>query len=176
MVRALVVLIAIAGAAHADPIVIDPHVGVANDPFLSRQGIGLDLDLAGGARVHAGEGDTTRSWLTRARVGLLLFHEPTFISLGVAGQIGPLASSSLGVELGYSEVVNGLTAQIGVFPLDTTGGTIVEAQVGWTVFAAEYQRRVSGPRDSDQALVFVVHAPLGIIYQMLKTPPGVVKH
>ncbi|MEP6863629.1 MAG: hypothetical protein ABJE66_23590 [Deltaproteobacteria bacterium] len=153
----------------------DPaHAGVANDLFLSRRGIGLDLDLAAGVRVHTGEGDDTRSWLTRARVGVLLFNEPSFLSLGVAGQLGPLASSSLGVELAYSEVVNGLTAQVGVFPLDSIGGTIVEAQVGWTVFAAEYQRRVSGPRDTDQALVFVVHAPLGIVYQMLKKPPGVV--
>jgi hypothetical protein len=155
---------------------VDPsHVGVANDLFLSRRGIGLDLDLAGGVLVHAGAGDDTRSWLTRARVGVLVFNEPSFLSLGVAGQVGPLASSSLGVELAYSEVVNGWTVQAGVFPLDTTGGTIVEAQLGWTVFAAEYQRRVSGPRDSDQALVFVVHVPLGIVYQMLRTPPGVVE-
>jgi len=175
MLRALVVLVALASTAHGDPVTIDPHVGLANDPFLSRQGVGLDLDIAGGLRVHAGEGATTRSWLTSARVGVLLFHEPTFISLDLAGQLGPLASSSLGVELGYSEVVNGLTAQIAVFPVDSVGGTIVEAQVGWAVFAAEYQRRVSGPRDSDQAFVVAIHAPLGIIYQMLKTPPGIIK-
>lgn len=180
-------LVALAGSvAAADPFggapigpytsAADPaHAGVANDPFLSRRGLGLDLDLAGGVLVHAGAGDDTRAWLTRARVGVLLFNEPSFLSLGVAGQLGPLASSSLGIELAYSEVVNGLTAQVGVFPLDSIGGTIVEAQVGWTVFAAEYQRRVSGPRESDQALVVVVHAPLGIIYQMLRTPPGVVR-
>jgi len=161
---------------RVDPSVrIDPHVGVANDPFLSRAGIGLDLDLAGGVRVHAADGADTRAWLTRARAGVLLFHEPSFISLGIAGQLGPLASSSLGVELAYSEVVNGLTAQVGAFPLDSIGGTIVEGQLGWTVFAAEYQRRVSGPRDGDQAFFVVVHAPLGIIYQMLKPPPGVVR-
>jgi len=161
---------------RVDPSVrIDPHVGVANDPFLSRAGIGLDLDLAGGVRVHAADGADTRAWLTRARAGVLLFHEPSFISLGIAGQLGPLASSSVGVELAYSEVVNGLTAQVGAFPLDSIGGTIVEGQLGWTVFAAEYQRRVSGPRDGDQAFFVVVHAPLGIIYQMLKPPPGVVR-
>jgi len=187
----VVVAFAILGSAlaAADPIIApvgtvptasslaaaDPHhVGIANDLFLSRRGIGLDLDLAGGVLVHAGAGDDTRSWLTRARVGVLVFNEPTFLSLGVAGQVGPLASSSLGVELAYSDVVNGWTAQAGVFPLDTTGGTIVEAQLGWTVFGAEYQRRVSGPRESDQALVFVVHVPLGLVYQMLRTPPGVV--
>lgn len=173
----LVIAVALASSiAAADPPADPKHVGVANDLFLSRRGIGLDLDLAAGARIHAGAGDDTRSWLTRARVGVLLFNEPSFVSLGVAGQLGPLASSSLGLELAYSEVVHGATAQVGVFPLDSTGGTIVEAQVGWTVFAAEYQRRVSGPRDGDQALVFVVHAPLGIIYQMLRTPPGVVGH
>jgi len=162
---------------RVDPsVTVDPHVGVANDPFLSRAGIGLDLDLAGGVRVHAADGADTRAWLTRARAGVLLFHEPSFISLGIAGQLGPLASSSLGVELAYSEVVNGLTAQVGAFPLDSIGGTIVEGQLGWTVFAAEYQRRVSGPRDGDQAFFVVVHAPLGIIYQMLKPPPGVVRH
>jgi hypothetical protein len=186
MRRVVLVLAIVSRVAAADPFAgarigpytsaADPaHAGVANDPFLSRRGIGLDLDLAGGILAHAGAGDTTRSWLTRARVGVLLFDEPSFLSLGIAGQLGPLASSSLGLELAYGEVVNGVTAQVGVFPLDSTGGTIVEAQLGWTVFAAEYQRRVSGPRDSDQALVVVVHAPLGIIYQMLRTPPGVVR-
>lgn len=170
----LVPAVVLDGAAAPAPSA--PHVGFANDLFLSRQGIGLDLDFAAGLRVHVADGDESRSWLTRARAGVLLFREPSFVSLGIAGQLGPLASSSLGVELAYSEVVNGLTAQAGVFPLDTTGGTIVEAQVGWTVFAAEYQRRVSGPRDGDQAFFVVVHAPLGVIYQMLKTPPGVVPH
>jgi hypothetical protein len=164
-------------SAAADPATSAPMPGgIANDLFLSRRGIGLDLDLAGGARVRAGDGDVTRSWFARARAGVLLFDEPSFLSFGVAGQLGPLDSASLGVELAYSEVLHGATAQIGVFPLDTAGGTIVEAQVGWTVFAAEYQRRISGPREDDQALVFVVHAPLGIIYQMLKTPPGVIEH
>ena len=144
--------------------------------LLSRHGLGLDLDLAVGARLRAGEGDATRSWFTRARVGLLAFDEPSFWSLGVAGQYGPLASSSLGIELGYAEVFHGATAQVGVFPLDTTGGTSVTAQLGWTVFGLEYQRRISGPRDGDQALVFVVQAPLGVIYQMLKDPPGGVHH
>ncbi|MEO6775431.1 MAG: hypothetical protein ABI437_20430 [Kofleriaceae bacterium] len=163
-------------AASAPAAVGPARGGIANDLYLSRRGIGLDLDLAGGARVHAGAGDVTRSWFARARAGVLVFDEPSFWSLGVAGQLGPLASSSLGVELAYGEVLYGVTAQAGVFPLDTTGGTVVEAQLGWTVFAAEYQRRVSGPRDGDQALVFAVHAPLGIIYQMLRTPPGVVEH
>jgi len=176
LVLALAALMLVAPVVNADPAVVPTplHVGVANDLFLSRRGIGLDLDLAGGLRVDEGAGDDTRSWFTRARAGVLLFDEPSFVSLGVAGQLGPLASSSLGVELAYSEVVHGATAQVGVFPLDTTGGTIVEAQVGWTVFAAEYQRRVSGPRDGDQVVVLAIHAPLGIIYQMLKTPPGVV--
>ena len=143
---------------------------------LSRQGIGLDLDVAGGARLHAGDGDVSRSWFARARAGVLLFSEPSFLSLGVAGQLGPLDSSSLGLELNYSEVFRGFSAQAGIFPLDTEGGTIVEAQLGWAVFGAEYQRRISGPRDGDQVFVLTIQVPLGLIYQMLQPIPGVVEH
>jgi len=41
--------------------------------------------------------------------------------------------------------------------------------------AARSQRRISGPRDNDQAFVFTVDVPLGLIYQMLQPPPGVVE-
>ncbi|MEO8551211.1 MAG: hypothetical protein ABI678_14610 [Kofleriaceae bacterium] len=168
--RLLAVVVALTSTAAAEPA-----KSVGNFE-LSRQGIGLDLDVAGGARLHAGDGDVSRSWFARARAGVLLFSEPTFLSLGAAGQLGPLDSSSLGVELNYSEVFRGFSAQVGIFPLDTTGGTIVEAQLGGAVVGAEYQRRISGPRGGDQVFVLTVQVPLGLIYQMLKTPPGVVRH
>ncbi len=160
--RALIVVALIAGSAQASP-------ELAN-PFVNRIGHGIDLDLAGGVRIT--ETGDTRPWFARARIGALLFDEPDFLSFGIAGQLGVLASSSVGVELAYSSVFRGFTAQAGVYPLDTVGGTIVSAQLGWTVFGAEYQRRLSGPRE-DQALVFVVHVPVGVIYQMLRRPPGV---
>ncbi len=166
---ALVIVALAATPASAEPARVA-------DGLLARRGIGLDLDLALGARLVAGAGDDTRAWFARARAGVLLYDEPSFWSLGIAGQHGPLDSSSLGIELGYAEVFHGATAQVGVFPIDSAGGTSVEGQLGWTVFGVEYQRRISGPRDGDQAVMFVVHAPLGVIYQMLNDPPGVVRH
>lgn len=168
--RLLALVVALSSTAAAEPT--KPTVGNFE---LSRQGIGLDLDVAGGARLHAGDGDVTRSWFARARAGVLVFAEPSFLALGVAGQLGPLDSSSLGIELNYSEVFRGFSAQAGIFPLDTTGGTIVEGQLGWAVFGAEYQRRISGPRDGDQAFVVTIQVPIGLIYQMMKTPPGIVR-
>lgn len=165
LARLVVVLVALTASAAADSGSFD----------LSRRGIGLDLDVAGGARLHAGDGDVSRSWFARARAGVLLFSEPTFLSLGVAGQLGPLDSSSLGVEVNYSEVFRGFTAQAGIFPIDSTGGTIVEGKLGWAAFGAEYQRRVSGPRDGDQVVVFTIDVPIGLIYQMMKPIPGVVQ-
>jgi hypothetical protein len=141
-----------------------------------RQGIGLDLDVAAGVRLHSGAGDETRWWFARARAGVLVYNEPSFWSLGIAGQFSPLDSAALGIELQYVEVFHGLSAQVGAFPLDTTGGTSIELQLGFAVLGVEYQRRVSGPRDGDQAFVVLLHAPLGVIYQMLHDPPGVLHH
>ncbi len=154
-------ILAVEGRADADTV-----------GMLVRQGLGIDLDVAGGVRVHAGDGDATRLGFARIRAGVLLFDEPTFLGLGIAAQLGPLASSSLGVELRYTEVFHGLFAQAGVFPIDSIGGTTLELQAGWTLVGLEYQRRVSGPRDHDQALVVVLQVPLGVIYQMTRDPPG----
>ncbi|MFT3694591.1 MAG: hypothetical protein QM831_15690 [Kofleriaceae bacterium] len=168
--RALVILAMLAGVAHADP---DVH-SVANDFALSRKGIGLDLDVSGGLRLADGDSMMTRPYFARARVGALLFHEPNFFSVGVAGMISPLASTSLGFEVAYGEVFHGFTAQAGIYPIDSAGGTIVSAQAGWALFGVEYQRRISGPREDDQAVIAVLHVPLGIVYQMMKKPPGVI--
>jgi hypothetical protein len=175
VVRTLV-LAALSGSAVAwaePPVSESPPAKIGYGVL--RQGIGLDLAFAGGLRLHDGDGATTRPWLARARVGALRFDEPSFWSLGVAGQIGPLGSASLGLELQYVEVFHATSVQLGVFPLDTVGGTTIEAQVGWAVLGLEYQRRLSGPRDGDQVLVLVLHVPVGVILQMLKDPPGVVR-
>jgi hypothetical protein len=171
LARWLALVATLGSVASADPATHE----VANG-LIMREGIGLDVDVAAGVRLHAGQGDDTRWWFSRARVGVLLIDEPSFWSLGIAGQLGPLASSSLGVELQYVEVYHGASVQLGVFPLDSIGGTTLEAQVGLTLVSLEYQRRVSGPRDGDQALVVELQVPLGVIYQMLKDPPGVVHH
>lgn len=163
--RALLVLVALTASATA---------GSVGNFELSRQGVGLDLDVAGGARLHAGDGDVSRSWFARARAGVLVFSEPTFLSLGVAAQLGPLASSSIGIEASYTEVFRGFSAQAGIFPLDSEGGAIVEGQLGWAIFGAEYQRRISGSREGDQVFLITLHVPLGVVYQMLKPTPGVV--
>lgn len=175
--RSLTPLIIVAIALRAAPAAADPQLVVA-DPIgaVTHHGIGLDLALAGGLRVHAGDGDDTRSWFARARVGVSLINEPTFLSLGVAAQISPLDSKSLGIELNYSEVFHATFAQVGLFPLDTAGGTSFEAAVGWTVVGLEYQRRLSGSRDGDQVLLATVQVPIGLIYTMLHDPPGVVRH
>ncbi len=140
--------------------------------MLLRQGLGVDANVTAGVRVHAGDGDDTRLLFARVRAGVLLYSEPAFLALGVAGQLGPLGSSSLGVELQYTEVFHGFSGQLGVFPLDTTGGTTLEAQLAFTLVGVEYQRRVSGPRDHEQAVLLVLQVPLGVIYQMLQDPPG----
>ncbi len=60
-----------------------------------------------------------------------------------------------------------------MFPIDTVHGTSIEAVLGYTLFGLEYQRRVSGDRSGDQALVLTLHIPLGLINVMRKPPRGV---
>lgn len=161
--KALVIIALAAATAHAEP-----DVSVSTDLALARHGVGLDVDLAGGVGFAGKD-----SYGARARIGAVLFHEPNFVSLGVAGMVSPLGSSALGFEVGYGEVFRGFTAQAGCYPVDSVGGAIVSAQVGWALFGVEYQRRIAGPAP-DQAVIAVVHLPLGTIYQMLKQPPGVI--
>ena len=163
MWRLVVALAIVPAIASADPKMADVSV-------LFRHGIAFDLDVAGGVRVDAGSGDRTRSWFGRARAGVLLFDEPNFLSLGIAGQLGPLDSSALGLEAQFVEVFHGFSAQVGVFPVDSIGGTTLEGQLGWAVLGVEYQRRVSGPLDGDHAIVLLVQVPLGVLWQMLHDP------
>jgi hypothetical protein len=167
MWRAVVVLALVPAIASADP------KPVADVSVLFRRGIAFDLELAGGVRVEAPSGDRTRAWFGRACAGVLLFDEPNFVSVGIAGQLGPLDSSALGLEAQFVEVFHGFSAQVGVFPVDSIGGTTLEGQLGWTVLGVEYERRVSGPRDGDRVIVLLVQAPLGVLWQMLHDPSGV---
>jgi hypothetical protein len=142
------------------------------DGMIQRHGVSFDLTLSGGLRLlHSG--DETRWWFGRARAGVLLYSEPSFLMLGIAGQISPLGSRSLGVEVEYANLWQGYWVQAGVYPIDSTSGVSVSADLGYTLFGFEYQRRVSGDHSGDQALLFMLHVPIGVVYAVKKTPRGV---
>lgn len=141
---------------------------------LQRNGMTIDLTVAGGVRLLHGEGDQSRWWFGRARAGLLIYNEPNFLILGIAGQLGPLDSSSLGFEAQYIDLWRGTWIQAGVFPLDTAGGVTIEGSVGFTLFGVEYQRRLSGAREGDQTLLISLHVPLGVVRAVRQDPVGVV--
>jgi len=142
---------------------------------LQRQGITLDLTLAGGVTLLHGSDDDTRAWFGRARAGVLMYNEPNFLIVGIAGQYSPLASKSLGLEAQYIDLWRGTWIQAGVFPLDTAGGVSIEGSVGYALLGVEYQRRLSGDHSGDQSLVLSLHIPLGVIRAVLKPVPGVIE-
>jgi hypothetical protein len=142
---------------------------------LQRQGITLDLTLAGGVTLLHGSDDDTRAWFGRARAGVLMYNEPNFLIVGIAGQYSPLASKSLGIEAQYIDLWRGTWIQAGVFPLDTAGGVSIEGSVGYALLGVEYQRRLSGDHSGDQSLVLSLHIPLGVVRAVLRPVPGVIE-
>ena len=148
-------------------------VVVANG-MLQRQGISPDFTISGGVRLYHNETGDSRWWFGRVRAGVLIYQEPTFLSVGVAGQFGPLDSAALGVEARMFNLWNGGWIQGGVYPLDRAGGVSLEAAIGYGIFGLDYERRVSGPHSSDQTLCITLEVPLGLLRVVLKDPEGVI--
>jgi hypothetical protein len=139
-----------------------------------RHGISPELTISGGIRIYDNDGDQTRWWFARARAGLAIYREPGFLLVGIAGQLGPLASSALGIEAEVLQSEVGVWVQGGVYPLDSAGGVTVTGAVGFSLFGLEYQRRVSGDHAGDDTLCLMVALPLGVVRVMRKPPEGVV--
>lgn len=149
-------------------------VVIANG-LLQRQGISPDLEVSGGLRIYkGGDQQDTRWWMARVRAGVLLYQEPRFLGLGIAGQFGSLDNNQLGLEAKLADVWNGFFIQGGVFPIGTKSGVSLEASIGYGVFGLQYERRVSGVNQGDQTLMLCLTAPLGTLRVMLQRPQGVI--
>jgi hypothetical protein len=148
-------------------------VVVANG-MLQRQGISPDFTISGGVRLYHNDTGDSRWWFGRVRAGVLIYQEPTFLSVGVAGQFGPLDSAALGIEARMFNLWNGGWVQGGVYPLDRAGGVSLEAALGYGIFGLDYERRVSGPHGGDQTLCITLEVPLGLLRVVLKDPEGVI--
>lgn len=164
---------AAATAATSEPAPKKVTIVVANG-MLQRHGLSPDLTISAGVRLWDSDSAKSRWWAGRLRAGAVLYAEPTFLAFGIAGQFGPLDSASLGVEAQFLNLWSGLSLQGGVFPIDSISGTTLEASIGYGVFAIEYQRRVSGARQGDQTLCFMLQVPLGILRVALQEPEGVI--
>ena len=149
-----------ANAKPAEPKTV--KVVMADFAYIQR-GISPDLTVTTGVRLVHGSGDQTRWWFARARAGVMAYNEPSFLILGLTGQFNPLDSASLGVELEYLNLWHGFWGLGGVQLYDSAGGTTFEGAFGVTLFGLEYQRRLSGDRKDDQALMLTVHVPLGVV-------------
>jgi len=127
------------------------------------RGVSPDVTLATGVRIVHGSGDQTRWWYARARAGMMVYNEPSFLILGLTGQFNPLDSASIGVELEYLNLWHGFWALGGMQFYDSAGGATFEGALGYTLFGLEYQRRLSGDRKDDQVLMITLHVPFGVV-------------
>lgn len=143
--------------------------------LLQRQGISPDFTITGGVRLWHSDNAASRWWMARVRAGVLIYQEPRFLSVGIAGQFGGLDSRSLGVEVQMMDLWSGFWGQAGVFPIDSTHGVTLEAALGYGLFGLEYQRRVSGAREGDQTLCLFLNVPLGLLRVVFKDPVGVIR-
>ena len=144
------------------------QIVIRSDVLFHRRGISPDLTLTTGIRAYRGDGDESRLWFARAPAGFVLYNEPTFLGVGITGQFSVLDSAALGVEAQYIDLWRGIWAQGGVTFVDSKGGAMLQAAIGFTLFGVEYTRRVSGNHERDQALVVSVHVPLGVIRVAMK--------
>jgi len=159
--------------SSAAPSVAPPKQGgLPRGGGLRRKGITWDLTLTGGLRLWDGDEDPSAVWLARARAGALLYREPTFVIAGVTAQAGALDTPAFGFEVEVINLEHGFWGQLGA--LGDSGGAIASAAGGYTIFGLEYQRRLSGDREGDQALFLMLHVPIGVILVSLQPPPGVV--
>lgn len=147
---------------------------IVMDTVMHRRGLSPDLELGFGVRAWHGDNDDTRWWSFRARAGIVLYNEPTFLSVGIAGQVGTLHSSALGFEAKYANLEHGFWFGGEVLPVDSIGGTIVGGFLGYALFGVDYQRRVSGSRNGDQTLTVMLTVPLGIIRIAAMRSPAVI--
>jgi hypothetical protein len=144
--------------------------------LLQRHGLSPDLEITGGLRVYkGGDQQDTRWWFARVRAGVVLYNEPNFLSVGIAGQLGSLDNDQLGFEAKYMNLWNGTWLQGGVFPIGTRSGVTMEASIGYGIFGLQYERRVSGANQGDQTLCLTLTAPLGILRVVLQKPQGLIE-
>jgi hypothetical protein len=149
-------------------------VVVANG-LLQRKGISPELTITGGVKLWKSDNAATRWWMGRVRAGVLFYNEPSFLAVGIAGQFGALDSRALGLEVQVMDLWSGFWGQGGVYPIDSTHGTTLEATIGYGLFGLEYQRRVSGAREGDQTLCLFLNVPLGMLRVVLKDPTGLMR-
>ncbi len=149
-------------------------VVVANG-LLQRKGISPEFTITGGVKLWKSDNAATRWWMGRVRAGALFYNEPSFLAVGLAAQFGALDSRALGVEVQVMDLWSGFWGQGGVYPIDSTHGTTLEATIGYGLFGLEYQRRVSGAREGDQTLCLFLNVPLGMLRVVLKDPTGLIR-
>jgi hypothetical protein len=126
------------------------------------KGFWPDLALELGAGFGLGQRLATPV-LGRVRLGALYAYEPLILNLGISGELGALARRGLGVELEINHF-GGVWLQ-GGFERVRGDDWMTHATLGFSVVGVEWQHRFNDRPDN--ALLFVVRAPLGIISFLL---------
>lgn len=145
---------------------------VVHGSALIRRGITWDLTITGGLRLWDGDESESVVWMGRARAGVLLYSEPTFLIAGISVQAGALGTPAVGLEVEAIDLWRGTWGQLGA--LGSDDGALITVAAGWALFGLEYQRRLSGDREGDHVLLLTLHVPIGVIRAALQPPPGVV--
>jgi len=126
------------------------------------KGFWPDLALELGAGFGLGQRLATPVF-GRVRVGALYAYEPLILNLGISGELGALARRGLGVELEINHFGGGWLQ--GGFERVRGDDWVTHATLGYSVVGVEWQHRFNARPDN--AILFVVRAPLGIIWFLL---------
>lgn len=99
----------------------------------------------------------------RGRAGVLIIHEPYFVTIGGTVEGVGLPRIAGGIEAGVSHLWWGLWVQGGV-AVDLGPDLFFHLSAGFTLLGVEWQRRVTGDPGTDRrdSIAIVLRLPIGI--------------
>lgn len=124
-----------------------------------RRGVSWDAQLEGGLGI-ALRNDLPHSWFGRARVGMLVVHEPLIFAFGPTVEVGGLIGLGVGGQVDLIHLATGMSLEAGGAAA-ASDELVTHLSLGYSIFGLEWQHRFA--RQSADALMFRLRVPVGVI-------------
>lgn len=123
-----------------------------------RRGVSWDAQIEGGAGLPLHH-DLPHAWFARARVGMLVMHEPWIVAFGPIGEIGGLSGLGVGGQLDLIHLATGLSIEAGS-AFAAKSSNVTHVSIGYATVALEWQHHFA--RESADCLMFKLRIPIGV--------------
>lgn len=123
------------------------------------RGVSWDAQLEGGLGI-ALRNHLPHAWLGRARVGMLVMHEPLIFAFGPTVELGGLTGLGVGGQVDLIHLATGMSLEAGGAAA-ASDELVTHLTLGYAIFGLEWQHRFA--RQSADALMFRLRVPVGVI-------------